>query len=487
MSRVKLTTAAVLKYAAQRERREIGDTTPGLVLVIQPSGAKSWAMRFRRPDGRPTKLTLGPLDSSPRETADEPVLGAPLSLGMARELANRVNRERARGIDVVEAYKAEASRKRNAAADAVANTFAGLVKEFFVQHRTKWGGRPRRWRDDARLLGLRWPPGSDPAEVEPEVIKGSLISNWAARPIAQIDAHDIIAVIDDSVKNGIPGLERGNPGTSAARGRKVHAALSGLFRWAQQRRKVTVNPCVGIWHPGAPPSRDRVLDDDEIKRFWQATETLKPPYGVLLRFLLLTGLRRDEASKIRHDEIDEAGLLIIPKERAKNHVEHKVPLPPLALELLHSLPRLKDLVFGDSRNRPPQDFSRVKAELDVAMGDVPPWRVHDLRRSCASGMQALGIRHEVIEKALNHSSGVYRGVGGTYQRAELLPERREALLRWANHIEGLVSDRPKVAQLEPRRGAGLARLRAHPQAEEVRRQTLRDQQAAFEQAARDKP
>jgi integrase len=459
----KLTTAAVLKFAPKGERREIGDATPGLVLVVQPSGSKSWAMRFRRPDGRSAKLTLGVLDTSDRETLDDPKLGGPLTLGMARELANQINRQRARGIDVVEHYKAEASRKRNAAADEAANTFGGVAREFYIHHRTKWGTRPRRWRDDSRLLGLRWASGSDPAEVEPEIVKGSLADTWSSKPVAQIDAHDIIAVIDDAAKNGIPGLERANPGASPARGRKMFAALSGLFRWLQQRRRIAVNPAKGVWHPGAPEARDRILDDNEIRLFWHACETLKPPYGALLRFLLMAGCRRDEASKIQYGEIDNEGVLTIPKERAKNHLEHKVPLPQLVLDILDSVPpkidgqgppvtpKEHDLIFGDARNRPPQDFSRVKIALDAEMKllakregrSIAPWRIHDLRRSCASGMQALGIRHEIVEKALNHQSGSFAGVAGTYQRAELLPERREALQSWAAHVEGLVTEREK--------------------------------------------
>src|SRR5262245_66182834 len=104
-----LTTAAVSKYAAQPKRREVHDSkAPCLYLVIQPkpSGARSWAMRFRRPDGRPCKLTLGRVDFSDAETADEPVLGGALSLRQARQLANEIDRKRARGVDVVEEHKA---------------------------------------------------------------------------------------------------------------------------------------------------------------------------------------------------------------------------------------------------------------------------------------------------------------------------------------------------------------------------------------------
>jgi hypothetical protein len=74
-----LTDAAVKKYPPSKKRREIRDSlAQGLYLVIQPSGSRSWAMRFRRPDGSPGKLTLGAVDLSGKEAQGEPVMGAPL-------------------------------------------------------------------------------------------------------------------------------------------------------------------------------------------------------------------------------------------------------------------------------------------------------------------------------------------------------------------------------------------------------------------------
>jgi integrase len=457
----KLTTAAVLKYTPHETRREIADTTAGLHLIIQPkpSGTKSWALRFRRPDGRPAKLTLGSLDTSDRENAEEPVLGAPLTLGQARELANRIHRERARGVDVVARYQAEQSRKRTAAAAAAANTFAKAVHDYSIHHTTKWGQRPRRWRDDARLLGLRWARGSDPQTVEPEVIKGSLVDSWGDRPVTGIDAEDIVTAVDDAIRNGIPGLRRANEGMSTPRGRKMHAALSGVFRWLKRRRRVAVNPCAGVWRPGPPQDRNRKLTDDEIRVFWHACEKLDAPYKQLFRLLLLTGCRREEAARIRHDEIVD-DMVWLPAERTKNHIAHDVPLSALAREQFEGLPRIegRDMIFAvGPRAGAPGDFSRAKKKLDeemtkLAERTINPWRLHDLRRTCASGLQQLGVRHEVIEKALNHVSGAYAGVAGIYQRAELLPERREALQRWSDHIAGLLTDRSNVVTALKRRG-----------------------------------
>jgi integrase len=465
---VKLTSAAVEKYKPSKARREIADTTTGLHLVVQVSGTKSWALRFRRPDGRPAKLTLGSVVTGEGETTDAPILGGPLTLMQARELANQLHRQRARGVDVVAQYAAERSRMKVATAEASANTFGAAAIEFFRFHKTKWGTRPRRWRDDARLLGLRWAPDADLEAVddagkfkhEPEITKGSIVDQWRDRPINEIDGHDVIGVVDLASRHGIPGLDRANNGTSAARGRKMHAALSTVFRFLQSRRRIAVNPASGIWRPGPPQARDRKLSDAEIAIFWKATEELQPPYGAMFRFLLLSGCRRDEVARIRRDEIAD-GVLTLPAERTKNHLAHQVPLTPLMIEQLDSLPIIegRDMIFAvGRRGGTPGDFSRAKLVLDAAMAKlakaegrtIPPWRTHDLRRSFASGLQGLGVRHEIVERCINHISGAFGGVAGTYQRAELLPERRDALERWSDHISGLISDQSNVMPLKRR-------------------------------------
>jgi Arm DNA-binding domain len=159
--------AAVRKYRGGKTRREIRDGgVQGLFLIVQPSGAperaptmpkiltdaaKSWALRYRRPDGRPTKLTLGPVDFSGKEPGGEPVIGTPLSLASARALAAEQYRQRKRGIDVAAKHLSEKRQKAQASQHAAANTFAALARRHIDEH-----ARPhtRRWRDTARLLGL---------------------------------------------------------------------------------------------------------------------------------------------------------------------------------------------------------------------------------------------------------------------------------------------------------------------------------------------
>jgi integrase len=437
LMRSKLTAITVAQFKPTTERREITDAhAPWLRLRIQPkpSGTKSWVMRFRGPDGRASILTLGRVDLSGKEAADEPVLGGVLTLGQARELAARINRERARGIDVVEEYKARKLRERAEHQDRAQNTFGVLVAEFFRDYKTRWGARPRRWRGDAALLGLRWPQDSDPTKSEPTVVRGSLADTWRDKPVVTIDGHDVHIVVDQARKTG-----------SESRARKVHAALSVFFRWALQRQKVASNPCNGVWRPGAPPARDRVLSDSEIGLFWQATTEVAEPFRGTLKLLLLTGARLSEIAGMRRDELHADGTWHVPASRTKNHRPNVLPLPPLAQQIIAGVPHIEgnNLIFTTNGRTPISGWSKIKRSLDAAMGPkVPHWRLHDLRRTAASGMSRLGVRSEVIERALNHISGSFRGVAGTYQRDPLSEEVRAAMLRWSQHV----TDWPLLSQ-----------------------------------------
>ena len=320
----------------------------------------------------------------------------------------------------------------------------------------EWQARPRRWRDDARLLGLVWPGDCDPATTDPTVLPGSLAATWAAKPITEIDAHDVYTAVDEARRHGIPGLPRRNGGVSEARGRKMHAALSGVFRWALQHRKVINNPTVGVWHPGAPAARERKLTDDELRAFWAACDRLAAPFAVVFKLLLLTGCRLNEVAGMQHSEIAE-GVWTIPGMRTKNHRAHTVLLTPLARSIITAVPRIASAagyVFTTNGKRPISGWSKAKARLDELMGPgVPPWRIHDLRRTAASGMQRSGIRAEVIERCLNHISGSFRGVAGIYQLDPMLDETGAAFTRWAAHVEGLVTGKPANVTPMRRKGA----------------------------------
>ena len=350
---------------------------------------------------------------------------------------------------MIEEYRAQKLSRRIAAQQRAANSFGTAVVEFFRDHETKWGSRPRRWHEDARVLGLGWPRDCDPAEVEPALIPGGLADRWRDKPVAAIDGNAVHLLVDDACRRGIPGLTRRNKGRSRARGRAIHAALSKFFRWCLRRRMIASNP-VGDG-PGAPPARERVLTDAEVRWLWLACGRLAQPYGAVIKILLLTGARLSEVVGMRRDEIgDDGATWTLPGDRTKNHRPHVLALPPLAREILDGVPRIESpFVFTTNGRRPVTCFSSNKRELDRAMlavaraeradAIVKPWRLHDLRRTAATGMAEIGIPPHVVEAVLNHVSGFRAGVAGTYNRAAYGPEKKAALERWATHVAGLVS------------------------------------------------
>jgi integrase len=332
-----------------------------------------------------------------------------LTLLQARQLANELTRQRKLGVDIIEQHKVKKSQQLSAAKERTANIFELAIKRFFIEHRTKHHERPRRWRDDARLLGLIYPKGADPAKVEPEVITGSLVAKWADRPIAEISSHDVFVTVSEAGKLGIPGMSPRNNEASENRARKMFAALSVLFGWMVKQRLIAASPCAGLERPRPPKSRERVLSDAEIVALWKASDTIPQHYAVAVKLLLLTGARLAEVTGMRPEELGDDGVWTIASNRTKNHRRHQIALSPLARQLVTNVPRI---AVGS--------WSKVKRRLDAAMG-VPAksWQLHDLRRTFASGLLRLGIRVETIERCLNHVSGGFGGIVGVYQRDPL--------------------------------------------------------------------
>lgn len=216
-----LTAAAAAKFQPGETRRIIRDGgARSLFLVVQPSGHKSWQMRFRRPGGTPAKLTLGTLDLSGRELNAAPVIGQPLSVSAARQLAAAVLRERALGADVF-ADHAAARRRRKA---KNAETFGDAAQQFVEEHARI---HTRRWQETARTLGLQYPRDGGKASAT----RGGLATRWAEKPLTAIDSHDIYDIIDECRRHGVPGLARTNKNMSDSRGRKMARTLSKMFGW----------------------------------------------------------------------------------------------------------------------------------------------------------------------------------------------------------------------------------------------------------------
>jgi integrase len=247
--------------------------------------------------------------------------------------------------------------------------------------------------------------------------------------------------------------DRGVPLTA----NKTFAALRTFYNWAVSRDIITASPCAALKKPADESSRDRVLSDDEVLWLWRACGEIGFPFGPIVQLLLLTGTRREEVRSLPERELDlRARLWTIAAARTKNGLDHAVPLSDAALTVLDAVPRVRSttgLLFTTNARTAVSGFSRAKRRLDTLMLqyareergsdlELEPWRVHDLRRTVASGMARLGISLPIIEKCLNHVSGSFAGIVGVYQRHQYADEKRAAFHVWAGHIMRLVDPQP---------------------------------------------
>ena len=217
----------------------------GLYLIVQASGHKSWALKFKR-NGVNAKLTLGPYDAkgSPNDT---PMIGDPLSLVEARALATAIKLQRNRGIDPIAERKAA---KLKATLASAPTGFAAAARDY-IETRCRDEKKLRGWAYIAATLGLSYGDGGE----EPSLITGGLCERWGDRPVAEITEDDVFAVLDEARYHGVPGRRVRNAGQSSSRQHDMACALGGMFRWLKGRRRVAVNPVAGLERPEPPRAR----------------------------------------------------------------------------------------------------------------------------------------------------------------------------------------------------------------------------------------
>jgi integrase len=400
----RLTIRSVEAMKPKAVRQEIPDSfLPGLYLIQQPSGAKGWAVRYRH-QGIPRKLTLG----------GYPALG----LQDARKLGAKALRAVAEGRDP--------GREKVQARAAKADSADRIVEEFLDRH-VRRSNRPRTAQETERLL------------------RQHVLPRWRGRMVHEITRRDVLDVLDRVVDAGAP-----------IAANRVLAAVRKFFNWCVARDIIAASPCAGVKPPTAERARDRVLSDDELKRVLQAADKVGGTFGPLVKLLALTGQRRDEVAQMRWDEVDiDKRLWALAPARVKNNQSHQVPLSAAALAVLEQLPRVagSPFVLTNGGASPASGYSKGKRRLDALLpADMPPWRLHDLRRSAASGMARLGVNLPVIEKVLNHASGSFAGIVGVYQKHSFANKKRAALEAWGRHVDSLISGKPaKVVRLREKR------------------------------------
>lgn len=409
MTKKTLTALAVEKFppAPPGKRVEHFDALlPGFGLRVTDSGKKSWVLMTRF-EGKQARLTVGSYPA--------------LDLQNARKTAREWLQQLARGQDP-RAEKRAAKQAAFAAPAPEVDTLRKAVAAFERLHISKL--RPRSQFEARRPLDR-------------------LVERWGDRALSDIRKHEIREHLADMVEAGHP-----------VAANRALAAVRSFFNWCVNNDRLESSPAQGIKPPGGDEtSRDRVLSDAEIKVLWEAFGQAAYPFGMLCRLLLVTGQRREECAALTWAEIDfDTRLWTIPATRTKGARLHEVPLSPLALEILESIPRIGEYVFTTTGDTRVSGFSKAKIHIDTLTTKVtagngkPPlaaWRMHDLRRTCASGMAQAGMPPHVLSRILNHSPGKDEGVTAIYNRHGYQTEKRAALDTWARKLESLISPTEK--------------------------------------------
>lgn len=398
MASGKITKRTVDALIASRSEGFLWDDgIKGFGAKITKSGAVSYILQFRM-GGREASTRRYTIGSH----------GSPWTPATAREEAQRLFLLIAQGIDPVEVEK----QRRREAVDLAFSNYAERFERSCVG---------RGWK----VLVAR----SFRIHVKP--VLGS-------KPLPKITRSDVVAVFDRM------------PDCQVANRRNVFAVLRRMFRWAVSRGDIDRSPMEGMETPPAVKARDRWLSDQELARIWEHAPKTHHCFGPIVRLLIVTGQRREEVSSLSWEELEQLERMwTLPGDRAKNGEPNRVPLNELAVAVLDAVagkstwPR-RGKVFSTSTGGGFTGYHKGKEKLDRMVAEdggdpIAPWRLHDLRRTLATGFQRLGVRFEVTEAVLNHVGGSRAGVAGIYQRHDWKAEKREALDLWNNHVVSILA------------------------------------------------
>ena len=388
---MKLTKRVIDALEASGDKFRIAwdDELKGFGIRVMPSGTKTFILDYRNAHGQQRRMSIGRYGVLTPEEARK----------RARQMLNRVASDR----DPM----AERERAREAA------TFKELAEEYIKR---------------------RCPEIKSGREYE-RMIRLDILPRFGRRPVRDIKRRDVIALGEDIKARGA--------GVSANRTLEV---VRAIFNWAIDRELCEVNPAMRVKPPSKESSRERVLTADEIRSLWKSLDKIpgSPVIHQALKFILATGQRPGEVVTAEWTEIveDEDGAWwTIPAEKAKNGLAHRVPLSPIALEILHALPHGEaGFVFSspvDSKGYLTRHALARLLHRQRELLSLERFTPHDLRRTTASHMASMGISRLVISKILNH---VETGITAVYDRHSYDAEKRAALEAWgvklADILEG---------------------------------------------------
>ena len=415
--RAQITEMLLKSLKPESKRYPVKDTTlKGFPVVVHPSGDMVFFLRYRVPGAARTR--------SPRDYRIG-AWGRELTLTEARRMAEGLRGAVAERRDPMAMLQAERMEER--ATGATVNEVAALFVEKYAKPRN------RSWKETDRIFRVY---------VKPRI---------GSRALHSIKRADIVGLLDHVEENHGPVMAD-----------RVLAAVRKCFTWQMARDDHFVSPIVrgmARSHPSLR-ERDRTLTDVEIRIMWLALRAQPDAVKRLVRFMLMTGLRRNECARMHDRErLDENRHWLIPAARMKGKLEHLVPMSEDAEAQVTGH---KGYLFSTTAGkRPFSGFSKAKAAIDTEMlrlmrktdekAKLKPWRLHDLRRTATTLMRRRGISRDITDAVTAHKPP---GVGRVYDRWHALPEKAHALEVLADEIRHILANETKIVPLpSPRRSA----------------------------------
>jgi integrase len=375
------TVKAFVAPAGKADHYEWDDSMPGFGFRCQSGGRKVYLVKYRV-GKKQRKLTLGATNK--------------VSLEAARTNARALFAKVSMGVD-------PANERAVAVADA-AKTFDVVIDDYLETVKAERS----KGHYEATVLALK--------------VRFKRLHGLA---LASIERSTVATALNTIRKDNGPIAMNRN-----------RTYLSSFFNWAIGDGFCEFNP-VDKTNRNEENSRERVLENSELKTIWRALPD--NDFGKCCKLLALTSQRRSEIGGLRVEEFNRDERQIeLPKERTKNGLPHVVPLSDAAFAILDSITTEgKQFFFGRTTSSGFSGWSDSKAELDLK-AKTKHWTIHDFRRTGSTRMGDEGVLPHVVEAVLNHISGNKAGVAGTYNKALYLKEKREALNTLASFVMRVV-------------------------------------------------
>ena len=366
------------------------DEIIGFSVRVTAGGIKSFTLNYTV-DGRERRMTIGKW----------PVWSATAARQRARELRQRVDR----GIDPL----AEKIHRRGAP------TFADLAREYMDDE-----GRTKK--SAAALEGM---------------LRRDILPVWGSRKAEDIRRRDVKALVKTKAR------------TRPIAANRILQLVRVVYNWGVEEERVEHNPCHNVKAPAKESSRERVLTPAEIATVWHGLSeaAMTPTVGAVLKFILATVQRPGECARLEWTEMD-GDWWTIPGEKTKNGKSHRVPLTPLALEILEAQPKRNRWVFPSRYRKLDRPTATGAISTAIHLNEdfgIPHWTPHDLRRSASTQMGQLGVAEFIVGRVLNHSE---RSVTKVYNRYSYDAEKRAALQKWERRLRAIIGELVSASVVE---------------------------------------